>query len=143
MPAPSLGPLQLLLFSDLCIGELQPVTSHRMQLPSRRRLSAMLLLGTLASLGWGTLLIGELPRHPERQGPLLTTAILVTATVGAALGVLFALVGPLFFVRLRAFNGDIWVVGLFALGVSLTAATLVLDQAVIGMLRGSFSSGGM
>jgi len=101
-------------------------------------LSAMLLLGTLASLGWGTLLIGELPRQPERQGALLTTAILVTATVGAVLGVLFAVFGPIFFVRLRAFSADVWVVGLFSSGVSLTAATLVLDQAVIGMLRGSF-----
>jgi len=99
--------------------------------------SAMVLLGTVASLGWGTLLLGELPRQPGRRGELIATALTVTGLFGAVLGCLFALIAPLFFFRLRPFDASIWTVGLFGVGVSLTAVALVADQAVIGLLRGS------
>ncbi len=99
-------------------------------------ISAMMLLGTVCMLGLGTLLTGELPRQLGKEGPLISAALIITGGVGGVLGIMFAVVAPLIssdFQPLRASGTDI---GLFAIGVSLTAITLVLDQALIGLLRG-------
>jgi O-antigen/teichoic acid export membrane protein len=97
--------------------------------------SAMTLLGTLGMLGLGTLLTGELPRQAGDRASLLATALTFAAGAALVLGLVFALVapGPL---GLEAFAGRPGAVLLFASGVALTAVTLVIDQAVIGLLRG-------
>lgn len=99
-------------------------------------ISAMGLLGTLGVLGLGTLLIGELPRQPGRGGPLITTGVLVAGGLSGLLGLLFAVVAPALSPEFRGLAGGLAPAALFALGVALTALTLVLDQAVIGLLRG-------
>ncbi len=76
-------------------------------------ISAMTLLGTVSTLGLGTLLIGELPRQPGKA---------VSES----------------FLALRANGG---VIAFFALGVGLTAVTLVLDQSLIGLLQGKLQLG--
>ncbi len=99
-------------------------------------LSVMSLLGMFCALGLGTLLITELPRQPGREGSLISTALLLVGGVGAVVGILFALLAPYVsheFLPLRASLFDILI---FGLGVSQTAITLVLDQALIGLLRG-------
>lgn len=99
-------------------------------------ISAMMLLGTVGVLGLGTLLTGELPRQPGKEWSLISAALIVVGGVGACIGILFAAVASLIstdFQPLRASSGDI---ALFAIGTSLTAVTLVLDQALIGLLRG-------
>ena len=99
-------------------------------------ISAMMLLGTVGVLGLGTLLTGELPRQPGREWSLISAALIVVGGVGGFIGILFAVVAPLIstdFLPLRASGGDI---ALFAIGTGLTAVTLVLDQALIGLLRG-------
>jgi len=99
-------------------------------------LSVMSLLGMFCALGLGTLLITELPRQPGREGSLISTALLLVGGVGVVVGVAFALVAPYVsaqFLPLRASMFDILI---FGLGVSQTAITLVLDQALIGLLRG-------
>jgi hypothetical protein len=95
-----------------------------------------MLLGGICVLGLGTLLITELPRQPGQEVSLISTALLVVAAAGAVIGILFALIAPLVsvdFSPLRASPVDVLA---FAAGVSLTAVTLVLDQACIGLLRG-------
>ena len=99
-------------------------------------ISAMSLLGTIGIFGMGTLLIGELPRQPEQRGALITTALAVAAGVSAVLGIIFALIAPLVSAELRTLAGGVGTLLLFTAGVVLTAVTLVLDQAMIGMLRG-------
>jgi O-antigen/teichoic acid export membrane protein len=87
-------------------------------------------------LGLGTLLIGELPRQPGREASLISTALIVVGGVGGCAGIVFALIAPFVstgFQPLRASLGDI---AIFTAGVSLTAITLVLDQALVGLLRG-------
>jgi O-antigen/teichoic acid export membrane protein len=99
-------------------------------------ISAMMLLGTVGVLGLGTLLTGELPRQPGREWSLISAALIVVGGVGGCIGILFAVVAPLIstdFLPLRASGVDI---ALFAIGTGLTAVTLVLDQALIGLLRG-------
>jgi O-antigen/teichoic acid export membrane protein len=98
--------------------------------------SAMILLSILSVLGFGTLLIGELPRRPDRARQLVTTALLTVASVGLGLGIAFAVTAPAASSNLRPLSENIWTVILFAAGVSLTAVTTVLDSVVIGILRG-------
>jgi O-antigen/teichoic acid export membrane protein len=98
--------------------------------------SAITLIGTLGMLGLGTLLIGELPRRPGRQGALIATALAVAGMVAALLGLGFALLAPALSPNLQSFAQSGWSIALMALGSGLTAVTLVLDQAVLGLLRG-------
>ena len=98
--------------------------------------SAMQLLGTIGIMGLGTLLIRELPRQNGGKGSLIMAAISVAGGISLILGALFALLAPWVsseFLPLRTGLGS---VALFALGVALTASTVVFDRACIGLLRG-------
>jgi O-antigen/teichoic acid export membrane protein len=99
-------------------------------------IAAMGLLGSLGMLGLGTLLIGELPRRPGERAALVTTALLAAGAAAALLGLLFALVAPLASAEFASLAGDPAAALLFPAGVALTAVTLVLDQALIGLMRG-------
>lgn len=99
-------------------------------------ISAMNLLGGVGMLGLGTLLIGELPRQPDQRVALIGTALVVAAVVAAVLGGVFAVIAPFVSADLRALDGGVGDVLFFSGGVVLTAVTLVLDQALIGLLRG-------
>ena len=101
-------------------------------------ISAMMLLGSFCVLGLGTLLITELPRQPEQAGSLLSTALLVVGGVGLIVGMLFAFIAARFSIQFQALGSNNADVLAFGGGVSLTAITLVLDQALIGLLRGSW-----
>jgi O-antigen/teichoic acid export membrane protein len=98
--------------------------------------SAMALLGTLSSLGAGWMLIGELSRRTGQGGTLISAALYLVFAVGAVTGAVFAFIAPVIshnFITLRASALSIV---LFALGVGLMAVTLVLDQSLIGLMRG-------
>lgn len=99
-------------------------------------ISAMMLLGTICILGLGTLLIGELPRQPGKEASLISAALIAVGAVGGGIGVLFAFAAPFLSTNLQALRVSIQDIVLFAVGVSLTAITLVLDQALIGLFRG-------
>jgi O-antigen/teichoic acid export membrane protein len=98
--------------------------------------SAMLLIGFVASFGLGTLLMGELPQRRGAQRALLNAALLAAAAAGLVLGLGFAVVAPLLASNLSPLNETVIATGAFALAVALTALAYVLDQALIGMLRG-------
>ena len=55
----------------------------------------MMLLGPLCVLGLGTLLIGELPRQPDKQASLISAALILVSVVGGIAGILFALIAPM------------------------------------------------
>jgi O-antigen/teichoic acid export membrane protein len=98
-------------------------------------ISAMMLLGTIGMMGLGTLMISQLPRRGAERGPLLTTALSVATGASLLLWALVALAAT----RLGLGDGHaIALVAhpLFGLGVALTSAAQVLDQALIGVLRG-------
>jgi O-antigen/teichoic acid export membrane protein len=99
-------------------------------------ISAMMLLSTFASLGFGTFLIGELPRRPGRGARLLVTALLVVGATGSLLGLAFVLLAPTLSQHLALVSESVWAASLFAAGVALTTVTAVLDQALVGVLRG-------
>ncbi len=98
--------------------------------------SAMMLLGSMCVLGMGTLLIGELPRQRDNQCSLISTALMLVGSVGGVIGALFALFASVVSPNLRFLHKTPADVLLFAIGVSLTSLTIVLDQSLIGLLRG-------
>ena len=101
-------------------------------------ISAMLLLGAICALGMGTLLIGELTRQPGKEASLISAALILVGGVGACGGIVFALVAPLVSADFQAFRANVGNLILFAVGVSLTTIIIVLDQALIGLIKGSF-----
>jgi O-antigen/teichoic acid export membrane protein len=101
-------------------------------------ISAMTLLGTAGVLGFGTLLIGELPNNVGRERTLVTLGVTISGAVGTALGIAFAVLAPMLSADLAPLGSDAGRVLLFGVGVGLTSVTLVLDQALIGLSRGSF-----
>lgn len=99
-------------------------------------ISAMTLLGYLATVGFGTLLMGELPRRDRHHRGLLNAALAVSGAIGMALGLGFAIAAPLLSSELGPLS-ETWVAALvFAAGVGLTGLAAVLDQALIGLMRG-------
>lgn len=99
-------------------------------------ISAMMLLGTLGILGLGTLLVGELQRQRGKEASLISAALIVVGGVGGCLGAGFAAVAVYLSPDFHVLRASIESMALFALGVALTAITQVLDQAMIGLLRG-------
>ena len=101
-------------------------------------ISVMMLLSTIGPLfGFtGTMLIGELPRQ-KTPGGLMMAGILASFILSTILGLGFALVSLAFgsgqrFVEIDGTFGRILV---FALGVAITSATFVFDDATIGLMR--------
>jgi O-antigen/teichoic acid export membrane protein len=99
-------------------------------------IATMTLLGSFAILGMGTLLIGELPHQQGKEFSLISTALILVGGVGGCLGLIYALTVANLSTAFHALGASIGNIILFALGVSLTAVTLVLDQALVGLLRG-------
>jgi O-antigen/teichoic acid export membrane protein len=98
-------------------------------------ISAMTLLGAIGMLGLNTLLIGELPRRTGRAG--LVSAALVTSGLAAlALGFGFVVIAPQTSTHFANMVGAPARAAVFAVGVALTSASMVFDQATIGLLRG-------
>lgn len=102
--------------------------------------SAMTLLGTIGMLGLGTVLIGELPRRQVRAG-LVSAALLASGLGSLLLGLAFAFAAPHVSGQFAGMTGTLGHAMLFAAGVALTAATLVFDQATVGLLRGGLQLG--
>ncbi len=97
--------------------------------------NAISLLGTVGMFGLGTMLIGELPRRRVRGG--LFTASVVTSAVGSlVLGLFFPLVAKAFHANVPEMDGTLLRLLLFAVGVTLTGATMVFDEGTIGLMRG-------
>jgi O-antigen/teichoic acid export membrane protein len=99
-------------------------------------ISAMTLLGQMCILGLGTLLTTELPRQPDKAGSLISTALIVVGIVGACAGLLFVYIAPYMSHEFYPLTANIRDEVIFVVGISLTAIILVLDQALIGLLRG-------
>jgi len=98
--------------------------------------SAMMLLGSLGILGLGTLLVGELPRQQGKEASLISAALITVAGVGGCLGIVFTIVAPYLSSDLQVLRTSIGNIAIFMIGVSLTSSTIVLDQALIGLLKG-------
>lgn len=101
-------------------------------------IATMGFLALAGDLGLGTLLIGQMAHHRARIAGLLSAALLV-ATLGSALLALLYLLAASHWPALATgyVNGAGEAV-LFVVGVALTGLVLVLDQALLGLLRGGW-----
>jgi len=104
-------------------------------------ISAMTLLGTAAMLGQGTAVMGEARDRADPEDALLTTSLLAPFVLGTLAGVLFAAFGWLLLPGLRVVASGPGTLALFGLGVGVTAATVVLDQGLVGFLLGQLQFG--
>lgn len=99
-------------------------------------IAATTLLGTISTMGFGMLLISELPKRGARAGSLLITSLFCSGCAGLGLGVVL-LVGACWFSgEMSRLASSILYAALFATGISLTAVSLVFDQAMIGLFLG-------
>lgn len=98
-------------------------------------ISAMSLLGTIGMFGLGTLLIAELPKRVARAN-FIAAALIASGLISLVIGVIFVVVAPHASVNFRNSVGTLIGGTIFAAGVAITSATLVFDQAAIGLLRG-------
>jgi O-antigen/teichoic acid export membrane protein len=99
-------------------------------------ISAMTLVATFGMLGLGTFLIGEVSRRPEQATPTIVAGLCASAAGGGILGLAGAVLAPRLVDTLAPFAAGPWQVVLFTFGAAITSATFVLDQALIGVLRG-------
>ena len=99
--------------------------------------STMMLLGGIGMCGFGTLLITELPRQPGREVSLISTGLVIVGVAAGGIGALFAIFAPTIFAQFAPLRASVLDIVAFAMGVSLMAATAVLDQALIGILQGN------
>jgi O-antigen/teichoic acid export membrane protein len=99
-------------------------------------ISAMTLLGFLATVGLGTLLMGELPRVKSGHRSIINAGLLTSGSIGAALGLAFVVVAPIASSNFDPLSETPITALTFVIGVALTALTFVLDQSLIGLLRG-------
>lgn len=98
----------------------------------------MTVLSTVGMLGFGTLLISEIPRVGQaRRRRLIRTALtvvlLATTALAIAACVVIRLLPP---GGLRAIAGSLLIAGSFVVGTALTGVTSVLDQAVLSIGNG-------
>jgi O-antigen/teichoic acid export membrane protein len=98
-------------------------------------IASMIFWASMAKFGVGAWLIGELSRHPQNTKPLLMTSMLVNGAIGFGFGGLYAFIAPLtsndFAPLIQPLNRF-----LFALGTAVCTIGFVMDEAVIGLLRG-------
>ncbi len=103
--------------------------------------SAVMLLAGGSILGLDTLLITELPRQPEQAGSMISTALIVVGSIGAVIGALFAVIASHLLPGFRPLGASLVDIGTFSAGVAFSAMGLVLDQALIGLLKGGLQFG--
>jgi O-antigen/teichoic acid export membrane protein len=98
--------------------------------------SALMLVGTFGMAGLNTVLLGQLARRPPDAAGLLTAALCASGLISAGLAGGFLLIGTEFVPRAaHLYSGA--EAALFIVGAALTGVTLVLDEALLGLLGGS------
>ena len=99
-------------------------------------ISAMLLLGTIGVMGFGNLLMGIARQERDQAGNLLASAIVAVGLAGSLIGLLFVWSTTWISSDLKVWATNFWNVFLFAFSAGLTSIVFVIDQALIGLLRG-------
>jgi O-antigen/teichoic acid export membrane protein len=97
--------------------------------------SVLTLLSSIGIFGFGTLMLGELPKRKDRAG-LISAAMVASGLGSLVLALTFALVAPHFTTHFDDITGSIGRVSLLCVGVALTSMSLVFDQSTIGLMRG-------
>lgn len=100
-------------------------------------ISGMSLVGAVGVMGLGTLLIHDIPRHPGREMGMIAASLIASMVIGGLLGLVFVAAAPFLSAELGLVGATLIMVVTVAVGAGLTSASLVIDQAVIGLMRSS------
>lgn len=100
--------------------------------------SLMQLLSMLCVFGLNTLIISEVSAHPYRTRTLVATATLASLVLGTVGAILSAVVLKSTSATYSAIFATTWAVPTFVVGVAVTTATLVLDDASVAARRASW-----
>ncbi|GAA2517463.1 lipopolysaccharide biosynthesis protein [Winogradskya humida] len=98
--------------------------------------SAMTLIGTIGMFGMGTMLISDLGSLRGRKWELISTCLLVAGSAATVGGLIYVGLAHLAFPGLRDALGSTAATVLLVFGIALNAMTLVLDEALVGLLQG-------
>jgi O-antigen/teichoic acid export membrane protein len=98
--------------------------------------SAMTLIGTIGMFGMGTMLISDLGSLRGPKWELISTCLLVAGSASTVGGLIYVAVAHLAVPGLQdALGGTLGTV-LLVFGIAVNAITLVLDEALVGLLKG-------
>jgi len=111
-------------FSAVAVGE------------SSTAISAMSLLAPFTVFGLGTLLIAELPELKTGRARLVSTAVTISATMGALLALVCAFALPQGFLGVYGIGHELGRTLLFCAAVATQGAGMLLDQALLSMVGG-------
>lgn len=99
-------------------------------------IAAMNLIAPLTTLGFGTLLLAELPTMSTRRTELVSTAAVFSGIFGGGLALICAMVLPQEFLGLPGIGHDVSATLLFAAGVAVQGVAMMLDSALLGIAGG-------
>ena len=98
--------------------------------------SAMTLIGTIGMFGMGTMLISDLPTLVGRRWELISTCLVVSGSAATLGGLFYVALAYLAVPGLQDALGSTAATVLLVFGIALNAMTLVLDEALVGLLAG-------
>jgi O-antigen/teichoic acid export membrane protein len=98
--------------------------------------SAMTLIGTIGMFGMGTMLISDLPSLRGPKWSLISTCLLVAGGAATVGGLIYVALAQFAIPGLREALGGTPGTVLLVAGIALNAITLVLDEALVGLLQG-------
>jgi O-antigen/teichoic acid export membrane protein len=108
---------------------------------SSTAISAMNLIAPFTVLGFGTLLMAELPAMRAGRSALVSTATLLSAVAGGVVALVCAFLLPSSFLGLPGIGHDFGITALFAAAVATQGVGLLLDQALLSSIGGGMQLG--
>jgi O-antigen/teichoic acid export membrane protein len=108
---------------------------------SSTAISAMNLIAPFTVLGFGTLLMAELPAMRAGRSALVSTATLLSAVAGAVVALACAFLLPSSFLGLPGIGHEFGITALFAAAVATQGVGLLLDQALLSTIGGGMQLG--
>jgi O-antigen/teichoic acid export membrane protein len=108
---------------------------------SSTAISAMNLIAPFTVLGFGTLLMIELPAMRGGRSALVSTASIASALVGSVVALACAFLLPSSFIGLPGIGHDVAITILFTAAVATQGVGLLLDQALLSLVGGGIQLG--
>jgi hypothetical protein len=123
------------------LGFVYWVLAARLFLPSdlgeaSTAIAAMSLIAPFTILGFGTLLIAELPGTRMNRTSLVTTTVTISAIVGSAVALLATQILPTSFLGLPGIGHQVVITALFVAGTAAQGVGFMLDQALLSLVGG-------
>lgn len=108
---------------------------------SSTAISGMNLIAPFTVLGFGTLLMVELPAMRGGRARLVSSAAMLSAVVGSVVALLCAFLLPSSFIGLPGIGHDVAITALFTAAVATQGVGLLLDQALLSLVGGGMQLG--